>query len=338
MKDRIVWIDIAKGILICLVFLGHITQYQSMLSDVIFSFHMPAFFILSGYTFYYDDELPFRSFVLKNVKGTLVPYFFFCIIGALIHLVWGQYELFGTEMLRQIFITCMPDLCYCGAGWFLVTLFFSNLLMYLWCKLIESQKSFGAAEKALLLVFVFMFAANGLILNRGFGVDRLPFRLDCSLMGFFFILIGYYFKKKHIIGGISKNNRVLLTIVLLAVYFPVMKVNGWVNIVNCCYNNPFFFLVESITGSFLVFILAQSLESKKAGPLLNTIGRHSLPMFMMHGMFLSFMITQYGIPIGAVVSVWQSVAYAFVLVLVTLPLAILYNYGIAKISQRSVLK
>lgn len=50
--ERIGYIDIAKGILIILVVLGHITTFPHAITygikAVITSFHMPAFFIISG--------------------------------------------------------------------------------------------------------------------------------------------------------------------------------------------------------------------------------------------------------------------------------------------------
>ena len=47
------WIDIARGILIILVVFGHsaFIQYYSNWHSIIYWFHMPSFFFLSGYVF-----------------------------------------------------------------------------------------------------------------------------------------------------------------------------------------------------------------------------------------------------------------------------------------------
>ena len=50
MTKRIEWIDIAKGIGIILVVIGHISQIK-VLNDIIYSFHMPLFFIISWYLY-----------------------------------------------------------------------------------------------------------------------------------------------------------------------------------------------------------------------------------------------------------------------------------------------
>lgn len=46
MTKRIAWIDIAKGIAILLMIIGHELPSNCHLYGLIFSFHMPLFFIL----------------------------------------------------------------------------------------------------------------------------------------------------------------------------------------------------------------------------------------------------------------------------------------------------
>lgn len=48
-KKRLAWVDVAKAIAIILMVAGHELP-QVSLRTWIFSFHMPLFFILSGYT------------------------------------------------------------------------------------------------------------------------------------------------------------------------------------------------------------------------------------------------------------------------------------------------
>lgn len=46
---RLTWVDIAKGLAIILVIIGHTAPFGSIARNTIFSFHMPLFFLLSGY-------------------------------------------------------------------------------------------------------------------------------------------------------------------------------------------------------------------------------------------------------------------------------------------------
>lgn len=44
-EERIEWVDIAKGIGIICVVMGHIFQSQMLAHKIIYLFHMPLFFI-----------------------------------------------------------------------------------------------------------------------------------------------------------------------------------------------------------------------------------------------------------------------------------------------------
>ena len=93
-NKRIEWIDSARGIAILLVVIGHVLggytgnyglpQYQriiNLLVDIIYSFHMPLFFMISGYVFglkkYNWSKSNYVVFVKYKAKTLLVPYFLF---------------------------------------------------------------------------------------------------------------------------------------------------------------------------------------------------------------------------------------------------------------------
>lgn len=77
LKTRIIEIDIAKGILILFVLLGHSPIYE-WAGACINSFHMAAFFFLSGLTYNYKGNL--GEFFRKKTKGILLPYLEFSIV------------------------------------------------------------------------------------------------------------------------------------------------------------------------------------------------------------------------------------------------------------------
>lgn len=72
-KIRLQWLDIAKGVLLYFVIWGHIVIYNGMVFKFIFAFHMPAFFILSGYTLSVKDII-FSAFIKKKYHSLLLPY------------------------------------------------------------------------------------------------------------------------------------------------------------------------------------------------------------------------------------------------------------------------
>ncbi|MFR2717791.1 MAG: acyltransferase family protein [Ruminococcus sp.] len=77
MKKRIEWIDLTKGIAIFMMIAGHIALLPwEPYGKIIFSVHMPLFFILSGYTSKREFSL---GYLKKLWNSLLVPYFLCCI-------------------------------------------------------------------------------------------------------------------------------------------------------------------------------------------------------------------------------------------------------------------
>ena len=71
---RLKYIDIVKGVAILLMVYGHWdTTYSSVDIRLIFSFHMPLFFIISGY--FLKAETPCGLFLRKRAKQLLSPYY-----------------------------------------------------------------------------------------------------------------------------------------------------------------------------------------------------------------------------------------------------------------------
>ena len=69
MKERLDYIDRARGVLIILIVIGHVWQ-SGPVFDVIYAFHMPAFFIISGMLMAYTGsyQKPFGKFMVMTLK------------------------------------------------------------------------------------------------------------------------------------------------------------------------------------------------------------------------------------------------------------------------------
>lgn len=139
-KKRLDYIDIAKGIGIILVILGHRNVSQNI-KQFIYAFHMPLFFMLSGYLFKYKNQ-GFGRFIKAKAKSLLVPFLFFTFLAGmlqiLINLVFSQN---GTVSSLEILL----DMFYLRGKvspnvflWFLMVLFIVEVFFYLFLKAINS--------------------------------------------------------------------------------------------------------------------------------------------------------------------------------------------------------
>lgn len=123
-------VNIAKGIAMLLVILGHspivypIDLQQIFwcrwLVDVIYSFHMPCFFLLSGFLFANTTAQGHKN-IINKVRRILVPYFCFSILILGIKyiipsLVNRKVDSIGTYIDKILF--------YGGEYWFVYVLFF----------------------------------------------------------------------------------------------------------------------------------------------------------------------------------------------------------------------
>ena len=70
---RIEWVDIARGIGIILVILGHIGIGK--VGKFIYSFHIPLFFFLSGFCFS-GNNIDIKFFFKKRLKKLIILYVF----------------------------------------------------------------------------------------------------------------------------------------------------------------------------------------------------------------------------------------------------------------------
>ena len=66
---RLKYIDVAKGLLMILVVTEHIF-YEGLIRNLICSFHMPSFFIISGVLIRYTNRIdhPFLKVMKKNAR------------------------------------------------------------------------------------------------------------------------------------------------------------------------------------------------------------------------------------------------------------------------------
>lgn len=103
-------VDIAKGILIILVVVAH--AQTDIIHDIIFMFHMPLFFVISGFLMKREKLLK-NGYIIEKVKSLMLPYGIYLVIDMLlvrktlsvhvwIYAIWGGRAATGVYW----YITC----------------------------------------------------------------------------------------------------------------------------------------------------------------------------------------------------------------------------------------
>lgn len=135
-RKRVLWIDAAKAFGILLVIIGHTIVNEKVL-QLIYSFHMPMFFIASSITTKRcDSTQQFRLMVGKAFRK-LIP--LACFLTAVLQLHYFDYH-FNRDNLYHFFLTCLyqrgESVTIDGIGivnamglpWFLFALFHGKTL------------------------------------------------------------------------------------------------------------------------------------------------------------------------------------------------------------------
>ena len=201
MQQRDAYFDNAKFILIALVVLGHFfTSYihQNEMIEAtyktIYSFHMPAFILLSGL---FAKGFYEKGYLVKIIKKLVIPYLIFQVIYTIYY-----YFLYHHSSFTIDFFTPQWSL------WFLMSLFFWNILLLGFAKL---APSIGISISLLIALII------------GY-IDTIDNYLSLSrtLVFFPFFLFGYHLSKNSIKQltkpSIRMTSFILMIIVLVGFY------------------------------------------------------------------------------------------------------------------------
>lgn len=132
MTERVDWVDNAKAIGILLVVYGHVArglfeagfianvQLYKLVDSIIYSFHMPLFFFLSGlFVVKTLNRKGTKGFVFSKVDTILYPYILWSILQGSVEFVLADYTN-GDVALGSILNLWVPRAQF----WFLYALFF----------------------------------------------------------------------------------------------------------------------------------------------------------------------------------------------------------------------
>ena len=202
MSKRDHYFDNAKFFLMFLVFFGHMIQpftgenrEISSIYKVIYSFHMPAFIIISGY---FAKNFKKRGYFKKLIKKLILPYIIFQIIFSVF------YYFLRNEQELDLGLS-VPH----WSLWYLISLFFWNVLLIPFSKL-NWMKGIGLSIALSLIagyvneidaflslsrtIVFFPLFLIGFHLNRGHFslIRKKQFRFP-AIMIFFSIFCYFYF-------------------------------------------------------------------------------------------------------------------------------------------------
>ena len=265
-------VDIAKGIGIFLVIWSHTV---CPIIPQLCLFHMPVFFMLSGYVF--NRKESFKTTLGKKIRSLIIPLIFFFAfqrIGFILISIAGG--TFNTAYLLPW--TSIPPWQVMGVLWFIVSLF-TVILVYTLLNLIRSD--------------ILKFALSLLLTFCGHLLDNfnlhLPLYIGSSLSMIFFFHAGVMLasadlKKFGPAINWAVSGILTLTLFIVCTHFYQPKV---VIAYNFFGGNFLMTLGLMFLGCFMLLINSKLIDYI---PVMNKalayIGRNSLTVFAIHPMIL----------------------------------------------------
>lgn len=279
MSNRNNIIDIAKGIGIITVVWGHLPNVCPI-KEEIYLFHMPLFFLLSGY-FFKDECLSFIEVVKKKLNIYIYPYILFFIIcktaSAVLYYGTNHSELF----------TISPGVIIKPYGvvrplWFFLSLFEVQIIYFLISKCTEKEFIKSLLSLICLLIGFSLYKMRIL----------LPLYLSTSLSMIIFLHIGQWINQ-HAILTFSLQKQIVIIIIGSIIYISAVYLNINVDVMLNHLGNYFpISILAAISASCIILYFSKHIEKIRClAFILKYLGKNSLIIFALH--ILCFEIGRY---------------------------------------------
>ena len=293
-KNRIDYIDIARGLAIMLIVVGHIinkSMHTSLLIKIIYSFHVALFFLISGYLFNSNKKI--TEFAKNKFIRLMIPYFFWSVVFLI------PYYIFGRDVGGQLGIsssydikTILYNIVY-GNGnssalrqnsalWFLPALFTTEIFFYFLINLFKESKKY---------ILFFICIVIG-ILSQTYLKIYLPWGINSFLNIGVYFMVGNIFKDINI----SKFSNIKISfIAFFTLFFGLIAAFFNTETINCIeysYGNIYLAYISGTLLSIFFILISYKISKNK---ILSYIGKNTMSILIFHKLIILVFQTKLGI-------------------------------------------
>ena len=278
MKKRIGYIDMAKGLAIILVIVGHSSFVPHIAKMILYIFHIPLFFFLSGFTLNVRKYETFSGYFLNKLKGLVVPFFLlnsFVFLFQLFVMYPDQVLSFNIlHFIKQLLLSDRLHIYF--QLWFLNVLFLAHVFSYF---ILKRRWNLGQWVIIILSLLILVYLGQKVYEREYY----LIWNIDLVPVAMIFILLGVW----------TKNNLHQLEKYFSVYFLPVGVILtvlvGGMNyrlsgnqIVDLYYQqigNHFLLYLAAISGIWSVLIFFKTLPESS---VMKSIGQKTLIYYGVH--------------------------------------------------------
>lgn len=266
--------------------MGH-SGSPGVLSRFLYLFHMPLFFLCSGYFFNeVPDTTSFALFFRKKIKGLYLPYLKWSLLFLVLHNLFFQINIYNSlthsyfystsdflkQLVKTIFMTDFELLL--RPFWFIKELLFASILIAM-LSLIRA-KVFPKLRNELLLFFMFLCT-----IVCKYTKLHLPIIGDCSVL----TLSSVYFYSGIIFRKIEHNIPKTYWLTSIAFLSTIIGSYYFIGEIDMRYTTiynliPYYLL--SISGIIMTFNISKWINNISINTYLYYIGNHTMPILTLN--------------------------------------------------------
>ena len=258
-RARNVTLDLMKGITILLMIYAHVSDIE-LVNRIVFSFHMPLFFLLAGYLSKDNCEAKeILPFIAKSGKRLLIPYvvtmLLICLwiwrfeiiklrfnltLHPLLNLLWGSGDVYNSGYGRL----------YVGPLWFLMAIFVIRVVFYMIRCVADKCAGRDVWRMLLILLLSAILSIAAIVLYP--YVEPLPWDVLPGIAALIFYAIGWWMKKWNI--------PIWVKLVLIVSWVIVVVLNMRIDLRSCDYGIVPLSILGACGGTLLVYYICKGIE------------------------------------------------------------------------------
>jgi len=259
---------------------GNIYSICNSIAAVIYSFHMPAFIMISGYSYkrYLANKAEdIKEFIRVKAIELLIPYAIFSVIFGGLKILGESYTLSPSGMFDLVVFPIKPI----GYLWFIYTLF----ILYSATALLQKYR---ISLKLIIVVAIIMHVLFYFVDIPWFDINRL-------LRYSFFFYLGIILCEKE---AYVENRLSIGVIVSLSIVFVISQIiyigllGRRIEFSTQFYNSteyPILYFVCAFVGSILLYAICKCFLNNREldKTWIYSIGKNSLIYYLLHQMIIS---------------------------------------------------
>lgn len=300
-SKRIPMLDVARFFGMVLVYYGHIIERFMNLENAtaaaqykfIYSFHMPFFFLLAGFTMAPDKLiLPVGKFLKKIAASRLIPYFLFtAVVGVASLFIPGWFVVVDVTnaagYLKGVVSTLLGFPVFNIPLWFMACLVSVEIIHF------AVGRFLTTSPRILLAAVAFYFGGFFLTQKVNLLAGATYWFMHEAVVVYAFYLVGVLMRRESILLGGQRRWRLLLAsaVTLIFVIFtwnlnegPFQLIQAVV-IVLSGHGNIVFFPLTALAGSLFLLLVARMAGANR---FFMFMGENALILFCLNGVFYHF--------------------------------------------------